>query len=162
MVRKIGLSFALLCLSWNLWAKPPAAIYQYRTQLDLPTAYQRVYQALEKQQFWVVFDADLGKRMAQFKERWGEDYNRQGLTGARSLVFCNLRWTNALASADPDLLALCPLHLSLYAKDSWVNLVMVRPSVLAVGSEAQPLAKKLEEKLIGIIQQVLKAPAPAE
>ena len=162
MVRKIGLSFALLCLSWTLWAKPPEAIYQDRTQLDLPTAYQRVYQALESQGFWVVFDADLGARMAQFKDRWGEDYNRQGLTGARSLVFCNLWWTNALASADPNLLALCPLHLSLYARDGWVSLVMVRPSVLASGSEGQPLAKKLEEKLIAILQQALNAPAPAK
>ena len=39
------------------------------------------------------------------------------LSSVRSMVFRHIWWTNRIANADPDLLALCPLHLSIYGKD---------------------------------------------
>jgi hypothetical protein len=137
--------------------------------MDLDEAYQRVYAALEKEKFWVVFEADLGERMAGFREQWGEDYNRSGLSGARSLVFCNLWWTNRIAGADPDMLSICPLHLSLYARGGTTSVVLLRPSVMAQGSGAETEAAELERELTGIIAAALGAeptatasPRPAE
>jgi len=141
----------LLLLSFQLTAGS-GAVYVKTVEMDLEAAYRAVYGALEEHRFWVVFEADMGERMAGFKDRWGEDYNRGGLDGARSMVFCNIWWTNQIANADPDLLALCPLHVSLYAQAGKTSIVMLRPSVIAEGSPGQAKAAELEQELVGIIE----------
>ena len=153
MIRWIAL--ALVGLSLNALGAPPA-VYVKTVNMDLDTAYQRVYQALEKERFWVVFEADMGERMARFRDRWGEDYNRSKLSGVKSMVFCHIWWTNQIANADPDMLAMCPLHVSLYERDGKTSLVMLRPSVLAKGSNAQEPAEKLEAELVGILEDALR------
>ena len=122
---------------------------------DVDTAYQRLYQALEGERFWVVFETDMGSRMEKMRERWGADYNRQQLIGVRSMVFCNIDWTHRIANADPQLLALCPLHLSVYGQNGSTTVVMPRPSVLAAGSAGIDEASALEAELTGIIQRAL-------
>ncbi len=145
----------LLFVSLSAVAQAPS-VYKKTVRLDLDSAYQKVHGALEAQRFWVVFEADMGKRMARFAERWGEDYNRNNLTGVRSMVFCHIWWTNQIANADPDMLAMCPLHLSLYERDGTTAVVMLRPSVLARGSSAEAKAAELETELIGIIEGAFK------
>ncbi len=144
----------LLTISVAAGAQAPS-VYKKTVGLDLDSTYEKVHQALEAQRFWVVFEADMGARMARFAERWGEDYNRNQLTGVKSLVFCHIWWTNQIANADPDMLAMCPLHLSLYERDGRTAVVMLRPSVLARGSGAEAKAAALESELIGIIEGAL-------
>lgn len=146
----IVFSFPLL-----VFAAPPA-VYVKQTDMAMDAAYDKIYKALENNRFWVVFEANLADRMARFKDKWGENYNRSKLTGARSMVFCNIWWTNAMASADPDMLAICPLHVSLYAKDGKTSVVMPRPSVLAKGSKAEKQAAELEQELTKIIEGALE------
>jgi uncharacterized protein (DUF302 family) len=155
MNKKLVLSLFALLLSAGAWAAPPS-VYVKQTDLPMDAAYDRVYKALETNKFWVVFEADLAARMASFKDRWGDNYNRQGLSAAKSMVFCNIWWTNSIASADPDMLSLCPLHLSLYEKDGKTSVTMLRPSAVAKGSGAEQEAAELEEELIGVIEGALK------
>ena len=150
-----GLGALCLLLSVSLSFAAPPAVWVRQTDMDLDQAYRRVQAALEAQNFWVVFEADLADRMARFKEQWGEDYNRSHLSGAKSMVFCNIGWTNRIAGADPDLLALCPLHLSLYARGAKTSVVLLRPSVVAQGSAAESEAAELEQELTGIIEGAL-------
>jgi uncharacterized protein (DUF302 family) len=152
---RLALLALMAVLAAPALASPPA-VYKKTVAMDIDTAQARVYEALEDQRFYVVFEADMGARMARFAQRWGEDYNRQGLSGVRSLVFCHIWWTNQIASADPDMLALCPLHLSLYEKDGKTSLVMPRPSVMARGSGAEAQAAELEEELTAIIEGALE------
>jgi len=132
------------------------AIYVKTVEMDLDAAYRAVYSALEEDQFWVVFEADMGERMAGFKDRWGDDYNRSGLDGAKSMVFCNIWWTNQIANADPDLLALCPLHISLYARAGQTSIVLLRPSAIAAGSPGQAKGAELEQELVRIIEAAVE------
>lgn len=144
---------------WSLWmlfvgavgATPPG-VYVKTVEMELDAAYRQVYEALEAQRFWVVFEADMGARMARMAERWGDDYNRNGLDGMKSMVFCNIDWTHRIANADPEMLALCPLHLSLYAIDGKTSVVVPRPTALAQGSRAEAEAAELERTLVGIVQ----------
>ncbi len=145
----------LFVISLPLPAAPPA-IYRAETVTPLDEAYKRVYEALEANKFWVVFEANLGDRMARFKDKWGDNYNRQNLSGARSMVFCNIWWTNEMAGADPDMLALCPLHISLYAKDGKTFVVMLRPTAVASGGTAEKEAAQLEKELTETIASALK------
>ncbi|MCB1734782.1 MAG: DUF302 domain-containing protein [Gammaproteobacteria bacterium] len=130
-------------------------VFSYRTPMDMDTAYQRVYQALEGERFWVVFEADMGSRMEKMREQWGDDYNRNQLSGVRSMVFCNIDWTHRVANADPTLLALCPLHLSVYRQAGMTTVVMPRPSTLAAGSAGIDDAVALEQALTKLIRDAL-------
>jgi uncharacterized protein (DUF302 family) len=155
MHKKLIIALFALLLSTAVPAVPPG-VYVRQTDLSLDDAYNRVYKALEANKFWVVFEADLAARMARFADKWGDDYNRQGLSGAKSMVFCNIWWTNRVAGADPAMLSLCPLHLSLYTKDGKTSITLLRPSVAAQGSGAEAAAAELEQELIGVIEGALQ------
>jgi len=64
-----------------------AGVLKLTSDKSVNDAYTSVYQALEDEKFWVVFEADMGKRMAKFADKWGEDYNRNGLESVQSMVF---------------------------------------------------------------------------
>jgi len=131
----------------------PDGIYTRSVDIAVDEAYTSLYAALEEQKFWVVFEADMGQRMANMAERWGDDYNRQGLSAIKSMVFCNIDWTNRIAGVDPALLALCPLHMSLYEKDGRTTITMLRPSTIAADSPGIDAARELEKQLIGVIDK---------
>jgi uncharacterized protein (DUF302 family) len=153
MTKRLWLFF-LLVLSQTLWAGP-SGILSLQTPLQLDDAYDRVYKALEAERFWVVFEADMGKRMARFNEEWGSDYNRNDLQGVRAMVFCNIEWTNRVGNADPDLLGLCPLHLTLYSQAGKTHVLIPRLSVLARGSDGAITANELEAVIRGIVEDAL-------
>jgi hypothetical protein len=134
----------------------------YRADVEAPMSrvYPAIYQAVEDARFWVVFEANIGDNLAGFAERWGADYNRNGLTGIRSMVVCNGWYANAVSNVDPDLLALCPLRLSLVEKDGATRVLFVRPSVAAAGSPAEALVRDIEQLLIDAIEAGIKAVQP--
>jgi hypothetical protein len=137
-------------------AAGPAGVLRLTSDQPIEAVYDRLYKALEAEKFWVVFEADMGQRMAKMAERWGEDYNRSGLDAVKSLVFCNLWWTNRLANADPDLLGLCPLHATLYVKEGMTVVVMPAIGAMAEGSPGAGAARELEAELTAIVGAALK------
>jgi len=148
---------ALLLLVSSVAAADPVGVLKLTSDRSIDEVYNGLYHALEDGKFWVVFESDMGQRMAKFADRWGEDYNRNGLQSIRSLVFCNIWWTNRIANADPDLLGLCPLHLSLYAKDGKTVVLLPRLSAMAEGSPGKEAASELEAELRKIVQSALAA-----
>ena len=56
------------------------------------------------------------------------------------------------------MLALCPLHISLYEKDGKTSIVMLRPSIIAKGSGAEAKAGELESELTAVIEKALSTP----
>jgi len=146
--------FTLLALALPVCAASPA-IFERSARLPADAAYTELYDALEQNGFYVVFEPDMGKTLAGMADKLGADYNRNQLTTMRSLVFCNPRATNAVANADPALLALCPLHLTLTHKDGISTVYFVRPSAVAAGSPGEAQAKKLEADIVKVIEGVL-------
>ena len=147
----------LLLLAPLLVAAEPAGIVKLVSDRPVDELYDDLYQAMEERKFWIVFEADMGQRMAKFSDSWGEDYNRSGLDSVWSMVSCNIRWTNRIANADPDLLGICPLHLTLYAKDGKTVVLMPRLSVMAEGSPGKEVASELEAELREIVEGTLAA-----
>jgi uncharacterized protein (DUF302 family) len=143
---------ALLLLIPTPGIAAPAGVHSLTTREDPEKVYERVHDALEAAKFWVVFEADMGSRMATMADDWGADYNRSKLTFAKAMVFCNLRWTNQIANADPELLALCPIHLSIYARDGETTLVWPRLSVMAEGSPGLEMARNLDKEVSDLIR----------
>ncbi len=146
--------FALL-FSGSVLADTPA-IYSKTVNQEMDAAYKALYETLEDQQFWVVFEPDMGSRMQRMAKKWGDNYNLNNLDGVRSMVFCNINWTHRLANVNPELLALCPLHMTLYSKQGKTTITMLRPSVIAKGAIGEADAAALDKELVQIIEHTFK------
>ena len=143
MVYVMGL---LWCWAPLVYTEAPR-VYVSEVQATLDSTYQAVFEALEEARFWVVFEADMGAQMARFADKWGNDYNRQGLDGIRTMVACNAWWTNRVANADPDMLAFCPLRVALTHKGGVTRVMFERPTLMAAGSPALPVMQEIEDEL---------------
>ncbi len=145
-------AFLLLLLPLAVSAAEPA-VFRLTAEGGVERFYPKVYQALEEEGFYVVFEADIGGSLSRFAERWGEDYNRSGLSAIRSMVFCNGWYANAVSNADPVLLAMCPLRMTLVEKDGRTTALFARPTAVAAGSAALPIFQRIEREVIGAIRK---------
>jgi uncharacterized protein (DUF302 family) len=146
------LMLTILCLvSLNGVAGSPA-VYEKRVKQDLDAAYVSVYKALEDNGLYVVFEVDIGKNVANFAKEWGEDYNRNKLAGIKGMVVCSARYVNQISNADPGMLALCPLHVTLIHRAGMTSILFIRPSAVARGSNAEKIAGELEDKIAKTIE----------
>lgn len=131
-------------------------IYEKRVKGELEKTYKQIFNALENNGYYVVFEPNIGKNLAHFKKRWGKDYNKNNLEAIRSMVFCNAWYANQISNADPQLLALCPLHISLVHKEGMTRILFIRPSLVATGSGAEKVALELEQDVIRTIEGSLR------
>jgi len=138
-----------------LVAASPAGLRTLTTSDPPEQVYDRIYQALEGAKFWIVFEADMGSRLANLAPESGAEYNQSRLGFVKSMVFCNLVWTNRLANADPELLGLCPLHLSIYAKGDKTTVTWPKLSALAEGSPGLEQARALDQEVAEIIRRAV-------
>jgi len=157
----------LVLLFACLWLAPVYAggdnVRVWSVDKTLTAVYKVVYQHLESNNFFVVFEPDIQDNLSHFAERWGEDYNRNKLEGIRAMVFCNGWYANQVSNADPDMLAMCPLHITLVQQLGQTRILFVRPSVVAAGSKAQRIARELEDDVFkavdGAVNELRGCPA---
>jgi len=154
-MRKI---IVFLLLSLGLMGATPAAEMVFEASVSVPMdeAYDKVYKALEERHLWVVFEANIGKNLSGFAERWGKEYNQQGLEGIRSIVFCNGWYANQVSNLDPSMLALCPQRLTIIHKHGRSTVLFVRPSLIAGESPAKSVLVELEEEVIAAVREAFK------
>ena len=155
-MNKLAILFALL-LCAPAWGS--GSVFQKTFDAPLAATYQHVYEQLEARRFFVVFEPNIGKNLAGFSQRWGDDYNRSDLTGIRSMVFCNAWYANAVGNADPAMLALCPMHVTLFEKDDRTTVLFARPTVIAADSPAAKVAAEIESQVIEALEQAMPVPA---
>lgn len=131
-------------------------IYEKDVKGTMDANYKRVFTALENNGYFVIFEPNIGRNLASFKERWGKEYNKNKLEAIRSMIFCNGWYANQMSNADPQMLALCPLHITLIQKDGMTRILFVRPSLVATGSPAEKVALELEQDVIRTIESGLR------
>lgn len=132
-----------------------ANVFQLAVHQPLTQVYDRLYKALEDEGFYVVFEVDLGKNLSRFAEKWGENYNRNQLSAIRSMVFCNGWYANQVSNADPAMLALCPLRLTVIEKEGVSSVLFARPTVIAADSPAKKILLRVENEIISILSKTL-------
>jgi uncharacterized protein (DUF302 family) len=128
-------------------ATADSGVLVWKLDHDLETAYTIIYKTLEKNRFYVVFEPNIQRNLSGFAERWGDNYNRNNLQGIRALVFCNVWYTNEISNADPDMLAMCPLHITLIQQQGSTRALFVRPTLVAADSKALAIARELEQDI---------------
>lgn len=127
-------------------------IYDRTVNGGMDEVYKNIFTALENNSYYVIFEPNIGKNLSHFAKRWGDDYNKNKLDSIRSMVFCSAWYANKISNIDPGMLALCPLHITLYSKDNKTHILFVRPGKVAGPSEAQQVAKELEDDVIRTIE----------
>jgi uncharacterized protein (DUF302 family) len=145
---------ALLALSLPALAGSPA-VYEKSAMIGADVAYDKLYQALERRDFYVIFEPDMGRVLQGMAEKLGADYNRNQLTALRSLVFCNPLYTSKMSNADPAMLALCPLHVTLTHKAGVSTAAFIRTGEIAAGSPAEALARQIETEVVKAIEEAM-------
>lgn len=142
----------ILCLSFS-FARADSGVFIHSTDRPMTEVYDKVYKSLEDARFYVVFEPNIGNNLSKFAERWGDQYNRSKLSAIRSMVFCNVWYTNQVSNLDPNMLALCPQHVTLIEKDGSTTALYARPTVIAADSPARDILEELESKVIAAIKK---------
>jgi len=127
-------------------------VYDRTVSAGMDDVYKSIFTALENNSYFVIFEPNIGKNLSRSAKRWGEDYNKNKLDSIRSMVFCSAWYANKISNIDPSMLALCPLHITLYSKDNKTHVLFVRPGKVAGPSKAHKVAKELEDDVIRTIE----------
>ena len=149
--------FLLLCLI-SLAGIPFATaggIYSKTVNMDFDTAYKKVYAALEENRFYVIHEIDMGDSLARFKDKW-DDYNLNKLEQQKIMIICNGWYANQVGNADTNMLALCPMRVTLIHKQGATTALFARPSIFASDSKALPILQEIDGAVTGAIEQALK------
>ena len=145
----------------GLWAGSVQAelpnILSWKTQQNLDIVYREVYISLEKNNFFVIFEPNIGRNLAGLAGRWGDDYNRNQVQDIRSMVFFNASYTNQISNIEPELLALWPLHIAFYRQEGVTHVVFDRPTQIGRESRAGDLLKQIESGVSTAIQAGIDA-----
>ena len=128
-------------------------VFVHKVKGKMNKIYKRLFTALENNGYYVIFEPNLGRNLAHFSKRWGKDYNKNKLDSIRSMVFCNGWYANKISNKDPNMLALCPLHVTLFHKQGYTSVLFVKPGQVSQGSAANSVALELEQDVIRIIRE---------
>jgi len=154
MIKFITLLISSILLISSAHASE-SSIYKKSAAIPIEEAFNSVYLELEERRFYVVFEANIGKNIAFFKEKWGEDYNKNKLSGIRSMVFCNGWYANKVSNLDPTMLALCPLRLTVIEHSGQSHILFVKPSFIGKESPAFAILKDIEITVIEAIDAAM-------
>jgi uncharacterized protein (DUF302 family) len=150
--------FLLLALGLGVCqAEELPGVHHWTLEAGLETAYENVYRSLENNNMFVIFEADMGRTLAGFSDRWGANYNRTQLQGIRTMMFCNPWYVNEVSNIDPQLLAFCPMHVTLYRQNNITHIVFVRPAHVGQRSPAAGLLEGLEAKVAAAVEAGMAA-----
>lgn len=130
------------------------AIFKHEIKGAFTEIYDKVYKALEESRFFVIFEVNIGKNLARNAERWGDDYNRNKFEGVRSMVICNPWYANQVLNLDPELMALCPLTVTLLYKNGNATVLFEKLMPVAKGSPAEAILWEVENTIISAIEGV--------
>lgn len=151
----ITLTLLSFCFHANANASE-TGVYKKTFNSTVDTLYPKLYKALEANRLFVIFEPKISNNLSRFKNKWGKNYNRNQLSSIRSIVFCNPWYANEISNLDPDMLSVCPMHISLYEKDKHTTAVFIRPSLINQNSPALDTLKELEQLIIKAVSEADK------
>jgi uncharacterized protein (DUF302 family) len=135
-------------------SKHEPSVYVREIKREAGKVYSELFSALENNGYFVVFETNIGKSLSHFAQRWGEDYNRNKLESIRSMIFCNGWYANQVSNADPHMLALCPMHVTITQKQGITSILYLRPSQVAKNSPASKIATEMEQDVVRVINSI--------
>jgi uncharacterized protein (DUF302 family) len=153
-LNKLLLALVSVVISHSSLAANPA-VFEKSSKLSLNKAVKAVSAKLDDAGYAVVDELPISENLKRMAKKWGDDYNRNKLEGITSLVFCSGWYVNQVSNLDPQLLGLCPLHITLTHKAGVTTALFNRPTAIAHGSPAEKPLKEVENEVIQAIEAAL-------
>ena len=128
-------------------------IYQKNVDLPIEKYYPKLKAAIQSNHMNILYELDLLEKFKKsgYVEKFGEDFNRNHLKSVKTLLLCNGYVGNQISNIDPDMMALCPIRLTLISKASGTKVVFMKSSHLARSKKIKQLLATLDEILIHTI-----------
>ncbi|MCW9024379.1 MAG: DUF302 domain-containing protein [Gammaproteobacteria bacterium] len=142
----------------NTTEQPLIQNTMYIKEINKPAAkvYNKLFTALENNAYFVIHEPDVGKALARFKQRWGNDYNKNNIQSFRSLVFLNAWHANIITNADPELAALFPQHITILQINNKTHISYLLPGASAQTGPAVTAVKEMESEIIRLIDELVR------
>ncbi len=149
--------FAVSALLFALSAAPAAmaassGVYTRTVHQGMAVTMKALSRSLAMHHFKIVMKMDIGKKVAfAHRKLHFAHYNMNHLSDVRTIIFCNPVMFNALTNADPDMAAICPLHVTLTTKQGWTTIQYARAGYIAAGTPAEGVARRIESTVVSAI-----------
>jgi uncharacterized protein (DUF302 family) len=142
----------------NTTEQPIIQETMYLKEINKPggEVYNKLFTALENNAYFVIHEPDIGKSLARFKQRWGNDYNKNNIQSFRSLVFLNAWHANMITNANPELAALFPQHITIMQINNKTRIVYLLPSASVQAGPATTAVKDMESEIIRLIDELAR------
>lgn len=144
----------LVLITTNVCAD--SAIFSLQIDKKSQQVYPALLKSLQAHRLVVVSEINILEKFKQvgLPKMFGKEFNTNNLTAIRAVIACNGYFGNYIANADSEMLALCPVRITLYEKAGKTTILFIHPTPLAKGSAAYTLAKQLDEKVVAAIKAV--------
>ncbi len=156
-MKRLLVALVLLASASSVFAAD-SSVGVLSTKRPIGPVFKRVVMALQHSGFKVVNKIDISRNLSMAAKHFHwKDYNVNHLAGIRTVVFCNAGFANAISNADPDMMALCPLHVTLVQEGDWTRVEFLKPAAIARGTKAEGVAMKLQGHIEMALHRALEA-----
>ena len=131
-------------------------VFEVTVDKPMEQVYLNMIASLKQSRFYLFYEMNIGKNLAFFADKWGDEYNKNDLSAVRSIVFCNGWYLNRAGNKDPNILGLCPMHVSLIEKGGVTTAHFVRPTVTYQNSPALDVLVEIEAEVIEMIRDGMR------
>lgn len=140
----------ILAMSVSLWANN---VYVKVVDAPMEGVYDSLLQSFADNSLSVVAQINILERLqaSPLPKKLGKDFNSNNLTGIKSIVACNGKLANAIASTDPTMMAFCPVRVTLVEQEGKTTITYVKATSAPKDSKAYSHLKELEETVIKAI-----------
>ena len=144
----------LLTLSLSLWAD---AVYTKHYDAPIEKVYPKLIASFDSAYLIVISEIDILEKFkeAGLPDSFGKNFNTNNLTAIKTIIACNGWFGNAVANSDPEMMAFCPIRVTLIEKEGKTSIMYVRPTVAPKDSKAYPVLQELEQKVIKAIEEAV-------
>ncbi|ABB44587.1 hypothetical protein Suden_1309 [Sulfurimonas denitrificans DSM 1251] len=148
----------LVCLlTLSVWAAD-SNVYKVSYNAGVDKVLGNILNKFKAEGLVVVWQLDILEEFKQkgLDKKFGENFNKAGLSAVKTIIVCNGKFGNDIINADSDMMAYCPVRVTLTEKDGVTTVLYVRPSAADKESKAYPSLVELEKKVTMSIEESMK------
>jgi len=148
----------LTCLILLVSSLSAHDVYVKEVNEPLSTLYPKIMKALDDNALIVVSEINILEKFkhAGLPKKFGKNFNTNNLEAIKAIIACNGFFGNEVANSDPEMMALCPVRITLIQQNGKSKILFTRPSHASEGTKANEILKKLENRVIFALESSFK------
>lgn len=152
MKKHMAAVIALILMPIISYARP---LYVRAIHAPMGVVYKDLVATLGHQGFRVPWGINIEKRLRMANPMLHlPNFNAQHLTDVRAMVICNPFLFNAIANADPTMIAICPMHITLVSTGGVTYVQYPREIAIAAHTPVAKIARLIDTKIERAINAV--------